>query len=56
MKKRKNHFPEFNAKVALEAIREEMTLTELARRYGVHPRQISTWKRAAKKHDARVYP
>ncbi len=56
MKKRKNHSPEFNAKVALEAIREEMTLAELSRRYGVHPRQIGTWKRAAKEHDARVYP
>ncbi|MCG7493524.1 hypothetical protein MHM86_08205 [Thalassobius sp. Cn5-15] len=37
MKKRKNHSPEFKAKVALEAIREEMTLTELSKKYGVHP-------------------
>ena len=33
MKKRKNHSPEFKAKVALEAIREEMTLAELAKKY-----------------------
>ena len=44
MKKRKNHSAEFKAKVALEAIREEMTLAELSRKYGVHANQISTWK------------
>jgi transposase len=47
MTKRKNHSPEFKAKVALEAIREEMTLAELSKKYGVHATQISTWKRAA---------
>jgi transposase len=47
MTKRKNHSPEFKAKVALEAIREEMTMAELAKKYGVHPTQIGTWKRAA---------
>ncbi len=47
MTKRKNHSPDFKAKVALEAIREEMTLAELSKKYGVHPTQIGTWKRAA---------
>ena len=47
MKKRKNHLPEFKAKVALEAIPEEMTLAELSNKYEVHPTQIGTWKRAA---------
>jgi len=47
MKKRKSHSPEFKAKVALEAIREDMTLAELSKKYGVHPTQIGTWKRAA---------
>ena len=46
MRKRKNHSPDFKAKVALEAIREEMTLSELSKKYGVHPTQIGTWKRA----------
>ena len=46
MKKRKNHSPEFKAKVALEAVREETTLAELSKKYGVHPTQIGTWKRA----------
>ena len=47
MTKRKNHAPEFKVRVALEAIREELTLSELAKKYGVHAGQISTWKRTA---------
>ena len=47
MTKRKNHWPEFKARVVLEAIREEMTLAELSKKYGVHPTRIGTWKRAA---------
>lgn len=46
MAKRKNYSAEFKAKVALEAIREELTLAELSRKYGVHPNMISGWKRA----------
>ena len=52
MKKRKNHSPDFKAKVALEAIREEMTMAELSKKYGVHLTQIGTWKRAATKNMA----
>ncbi len=52
MTKRKNHSPDFKAKVALEAIREGMTMAELSKKYGVHPTQIGTWKRAAIKNMA----
>ena len=47
MKRRKNHSADFKARVALEAFREELTLSELAKKYDVHANQISTWKRAA---------
>lgn len=42
MAKRRNFTDKFRAKVALEALREELTLPELARKYDVHPNQIST--------------
>jgi len=42
---RRNHAPAFKAKVALEALKEEQTLVELAQRYQVHPNQIAEWKR-----------
>lgn len=53
--KRKNHSPDFKAKVALEAIREEMALTELSKKYSVHPTQIGTWKLAAIKTMASTF-
>jgi len=42
---RKRFDEQFKATVALEAIKEEMTLQELAEKYQVHPNQISVWKR-----------
>lgn len=45
--KRKRYSAEFKAKVALEAIKGEQTLAELATRFSLHPNMITNWKRQA---------
>ena len=43
-KRRRNHSPQFKAKVALAALKGDKTLAELSAEFNVHPNQITTWK------------
>jgi transposase len=45
--KRKRYSAEFKAKVALEAIRGELTVTQLVTKHGVHQTLINAWKKQA---------
>jgi transposase-like protein len=47
--------PEFKAKIALAAIRGDQTLNELASIHGVHPNQITAWKREAQDHLVSIF-
>ncbi len=46
MRKRRNRDAGFKARVALEAVKGERTVSELAAEYGVHPTIIHQWKKS----------
>ena len=52
---RRNHGAVFKAKVALEAIKGEQTLVELAARFQVHPNQITEWKKQLLDRAAEIF-
>ena len=55
MKTRRRFTAEFKAKVALEAIRGERTISELATKHQLHPNQITQWKRQAVENLAKAF-
>jgi len=54
-KTRRNFSPEFKAKVAIEALKEQQTLSELAAKYNLHPNQISDWKKQLLSGSSQVF-
>ena len=52
---RKQYSPKFKAKVAVEAIRGERTLSQLASQYHVHPVQIGQWRKTAREQMAGLF-
>ena len=54
-RKRRNHSPEFKAKVAIAAVRGDKTLAELAQQFDVHPNQITDWKAQLLERSAAVF-
>ncbi len=54
-RKRRNHSPSFKAKVALSALRGDLTMVELVKKYDVHANQISDWKKQLLESAADVF-
>ena len=42
---RRNHSAAFKAKVALEAVKKEKTIAQLSSEFGIHPNQITQWRK-----------
>ena len=51
---RKRYSAEFKAKVAREAIRGELTISQLGAKHGVHQTMVNAWKKQAKASQRRV--
>lgn len=54
-KARRNFSADFKAKVAVEALKEQQTLSELAAKYQLHPHQITDWKKQLLSGSATVF-
>lgn len=54
-KKRREHSSKFKAKVALDAVKEQETIAMLATKYGIHPTQLSHWKKQLLEGAERIF-
>ena len=54
-RKRRNHSPDFKAKVALAAIKGDETLSELAKRYQINANLIVKWKKLLLENSGEVF-
>lgn len=52
---RRKHSPSFKARVALEALKGEQTIAEIASRYEVHPTLVTKWKKALQDEAASIF-
>lgn len=52
---RRKHSPAFKAKIAMEALRGDKTIAEIASQYEIHPNQIMQWKKQLAEKAADIF-
>jgi len=52
---RRKHSPSFKAKVALEALKGEEAIAQIASRFEVHPTQVTKWKKSLQDEAASIF-
>lgn len=52
---RRKHTADFKAKVALEALQERFTLSEISERHGIHPNLVSQWKKSVLDNGFKIF-
>jgi len=55
MRTRKEYTPEYKAKLVIEVLREEKTLSDIAAREGINPKQLGNWKSEFLENAARAF-
>jgi len=54
-KQKRKFSSEFKAKVAIEAIKEQLTIEEICKKYDLHPTQVNNWKKAFKENASIIF-
>ncbi len=52
---RRKHSPSFKARVALEALKGEETIAQIASRFEVHPNLVTTWRKALQEDAVKIF-
>ena len=55
VKNRRKFSAEFKTKVVLEALKEQLSIEALAKKYDLHPTQINTWKKEFLLHASQIF-
>ena len=55
-RQRKQYSADLKAKIAVEAVKGQRTVQEIASQYGVHPNQVTQWKKQLQESAADVFP
>ena len=54
-KKRRNFTAKFKSKIALESLKDSVSVSEMSKRYELHPNQISKWKKSLETNSHRIF-